>query len=231
MINRLLFLAFLLLSATISPHSAQAIPPTPVRVLILGNSIVSHGPAPEIGWYDDWGMAASAEDKDFVHVLDRMIASKNGWPNELMYVNIAAFEGDFENYDLDKLQLYRDFDADIIVIRLGDNVRTAMGYEKAFQALIDYVRTSGEQTLICSSSWFSKPDVDEIQAHVCQSENGRFADISFLIRDTSNRADSERDFETPAVGAHPGDKGMAEIAHILFDVLYPSRLYLPVIVS
>ena len=38
-------------------------------VLILGNSLVRHAPSPGIGWYGDWGMAASVKDSDLVHLL------------------------------------------------------------------------------------------------------------------------------------------------------------------
>ena len=40
------------------------------RVLFVGNSITLHGPRPQIGWTNNWGMAASARDKDYVHLLD-----------------------------------------------------------------------------------------------------------------------------------------------------------------
>jgi len=44
------------------------------RVLILGNSITIYSPAPQIGWYGDWGMAAGSKDKDFVHILDKSLS-------------------------------------------------------------------------------------------------------------------------------------------------------------
>jgi hypothetical protein len=43
------------------------------RILFLGNSLTLHGPKPEIKWTGNWGMAASAQDKDYVHLLTAAI--------------------------------------------------------------------------------------------------------------------------------------------------------------
>ena len=43
------------------------------KILVVGNSILRHGPCKEIGWERDWGMAASAPEKDFVHLLYAML--------------------------------------------------------------------------------------------------------------------------------------------------------------
>ena len=39
------------------------------KVLIYGNSIALHGPLAKIGWTNNWGMAASAPEKDFAHLV------------------------------------------------------------------------------------------------------------------------------------------------------------------
>ena len=43
------------------------------RVLFVGNSITLHGPRPQIGWTNNWGMAATARDRDYVHLLQKKI--------------------------------------------------------------------------------------------------------------------------------------------------------------
>ena len=47
-----------------------------IRVLFAGNSITRHGPKEEIGWYGDYGMAASCEENDYVHVMMAAIREK-----------------------------------------------------------------------------------------------------------------------------------------------------------
>ena len=43
----------------------------PLKVLYLGHSMTRHGPSQKIGWTNDWGMAASAREKDYAHLVAR----------------------------------------------------------------------------------------------------------------------------------------------------------------
>ena len=47
-----------------------------LRVMFLGNSITNHGIKEEIGWLAHHGMAASAKEKDYVHILMRKTEEK-----------------------------------------------------------------------------------------------------------------------------------------------------------
>ena len=48
------------------------------RVLFVGNSITRHEPNPSLGWYGDWGMAASSKEKDYVHLVVAELDKKYG---------------------------------------------------------------------------------------------------------------------------------------------------------
>lgn len=48
------------------------------KVLFLGNSITVHERAPQIGWDHNWGMAASREANDYVHLVLRGLGERYG---------------------------------------------------------------------------------------------------------------------------------------------------------
>ena len=65
------------------------------RVLVYGNSIALHGPYPEIGWTNDWGMAASARDRDFAHLVVAGLESQLGERADYRIRNLALLERNF----------------------------------------------------------------------------------------------------------------------------------------
>ena len=68
------------------------------KVLFLGNSITLHGPAEQIGWSGNWGMAASEAEKDYVHLLvARLSQAAQGVP-QVMVRNLADFERQYATY-------------------------------------------------------------------------------------------------------------------------------------
>ena len=96
--NLVICVLLAILPATLmADENAQSIGPrigrlAASRVLFLGNSITLHGPAPAIGWTGNWGMAASAEHLDYVHLLTADIAAVSGEQPTVMVKNIADFE-------------------------------------------------------------------------------------------------------------------------------------------
>ena len=101
------------------------------KILFLGNSITKHGPAPAIGWTGNWGMAASAQEKDFVHLVTSSLARTMKAAPEVRIANIATFERQYATYDIDsKLKSSFDFGADLVILaiwreRAGPKVRRA----------------------------------------------------------------------------------------------------------
>lgn len=187
------------------------------KVLILGNSIVSHDPAPEIGWYHNWGMAASSRDSDFVHILSSKIHELDT-SVIILSGNLSVFENNYETYNLEQLADYRNFDADILIIKISENVKYTEGMDQIFidryTKLIDYLAPNTTVKIIVEGFWPSP--VNDMMKRYAESKNLPFVKLADLFEnDKSNAAIGL--FEHEGVANHPSDKGMRNIAERIWD--------------
>lgn len=190
------------------------------KVLILGNSITITRPVPEIGWNAHWGMAASAEENDYVHLLIDKFKKYND-SVEVQYASVSNFERGFWNYDYSQLDAFRAFAPDLIIIRLGDNVDDKEATNRRFDNhLFDFISylKNGKQIAICTTStfWPSKPVNEQIES-LSQRENYIYVPIEDLAKDPTNKAIGK--FSDRDVASHPSDKGMLNIANRISDKL------------
>ena len=196
------------------------------KVLFLGNSITLHGPAPNIGWTGNWGMAASTREKDYVHLLLDRIAKAAGGKPAVMVKNIADFERRQSDFNLsDGLKDELAFEADLIVIAIGENAASPKTddakakYSAAFANLLAELKKRGQPTLFVRSCFWADPAKDQIMKKACEDAGGVFVDNGKLGGDESNYARSERKIEHAGVAGHPGDKGMQAIADTLWSAI------------
>lgn len=233
-LSRRTWLGMGLLLATSPAWAADAEPAKPLRIgklrvgkiLFLGNSITLHAPAPNIGWTGNWGMAASAADKDYVHLLVERIAKQAGGRPEIMVRNIADFERGLGQFKIrETLQRELEFQADLIIVAIGENSAAPAGEEKqrefldAYRGLLTELRHPGQPTILVRSQFWPDETKDRLIRQASEAAGTIFLDIGRLGRDESNFARSERKIEHAGVAGHPGDKGMREIATALWDAL------------
>lgn len=197
----------------------------PIKILFLGNSITVNRPDPEIGWYGDWGMAASADDKDYVHLLIERLKSDSKLIINFKIQNIAYWERKFN--DTSNFKALKDYNADIIIFRLGENVdenyARENNYQLALTSLIDFFETDSTKGIVVTNNFWNNPYKDNVQKVVALTNNYNFVDISSLDREPNNHA--YNDFEHGGVAAHPSDFGMENIAKILFNNISDSEWY------
>jgi TolB protein len=207
------------------------------KVLFLGNSITLHAPAPDIGWAGNWGMAATAAEKDYVHLLTADIAKASGSVPQTMVRNIADFERGHAAYDpAITLKAELEFGADILIVAIGENV-PELGDDKAQAAfaaasarLLNSLKAQGQPALFVRSCFWPHAVKDGILRKACADAGGTFVEIATLGSDASNAARAERQIEHAGVAGHPGDKGMRAIADALFAAIrqraapWPARL-------
>jgi hypothetical protein len=192
------------------------------RVLFLGNSITRHGPAPKIGWTGDWGMAASAADKDYAHLVAAGIAALSGKKPDIKLANIADFERNLATYDLEtNLKAELAFKPTLAIVAIGENVppEAKAQFKAGVGKLLAALKNAGAPSLVVRSCFWADPEKDEILRQACAAAGGTFVDIAALARDESLYARSERTFEHAGVAAHPGDKGMKAIADAILAAL------------
>lgn len=199
------------------------------RILFLGNSITLHSPAPEIGWTGNWGMAASAPENDYVHLIAAGLAHLTGAVPEIRVRNIADFERGFETFDIGAvLKPELEFAADTVVIAIGENVAEPAGaaegakFEAAFTRLLAAVRQHGNPAVFVRSSFWPSAVKDGIMRKASAAAGVTFVDISALGQDATLVARAERKIEHGGVAGHPGDKGMKAIAGALLAAIAPA---------
>lgn len=215
------FLRLLVVSVIAILSSAHA-QPIFKKVLFLGNSITKHGPKADIDWSGKWGMAASAEAKDYVHVMVQALEARTGAKSQVMIKNIADLERAYAGYDIvGKLKEQIDFAADLIVLAIGENVPAPKAADDAtkLQAsvvqLLKAMKGDRKPTILVRSCFWANEAKDAALKKACDEVGGIYVDLSALSQDKSLYGRAEREFKNAGVANHPGDKGMAAIAEAL----------------
>lgn len=186
------------------------------RVLFLGNSITWHLPKPEIGWYRECGMAASGKDSDYLHLTVKALEKKYG-AVQCCVAQLGRWEKRYWQSDLlNSYSQARDFNADLIICRLGENIwgsREMLKTEPlytAFDNMIKFFKTNGDARVIVTNLFWEWQDIDSEILRVAQDNAYVFVDIRDLGRDDNNKALNQ--FEHSGVAIHPSDEGMKQIA-------------------
>ncbi len=189
------------------------------RVLYIGNSITIHGPLAGTDWNNNWGMAATAPDKDYVSLVDKYLYTAN--PNlKSQRFSAVAFERDFVNYNYQNANFPRDYNPDLIIVRIGENVDNISAHNNKFaehiKKLVDYIKDKKTVRVVVTNCFWRKNDLVAFQlGEFVRLANDagleyNFADLSKLELEFANSAGGI--FKDSHVAAHPSDKGMKAIA-------------------
>jgi lysophospholipase L1-like esterase len=196
------------------------------KILFLGNSITLHGPSETIGWSGNWGMAASAEDKDYVHLVLKAFAESQGSAPQSMVENIAVFERQFTKYNVrEELSKALEFKPDLVILAIGENVpalstnEARTDFKNSVTALLKTLKENGNPTIIVRSCFWPDRIKDQILKQAAEEIKTPFVDIGGLAKDEGNFARSEREYKHAGVAGHPGDKGMQAIADALIGAI------------
>ncbi|MBP5284927.1 MAG: SGNH/GDSL hydrolase family protein, partial [Kiritimatiellae bacterium] len=188
------------------------------RMLFLGNSITWHQYYPSIGWEHEWGMAASEESKDWVHLFAGGYGQATDTAPVMRVRNIADFERGWDSFDVENdadLALDVAFAPDIVIVAIGENVPDVSSSQAAFNAKFKAlcekfpsVISSGK--FLIRAPFWNNPTLDAIMLEVAEELGTLYVDSS--VCDTPANRAGEYASVNGGIAAHPGDSGMAAMA-------------------
>lgn len=182
-----------------TPVQAPAeIQPKYSNILALGNSLtIVPYDVDYIPGYRDWGkggygMAASAPEKDYVHLL----AAKFGVP--FIAMNLAANE----RFPEPPLPVFTVGPRTLAIVQLGEN-----GIPARYSELLQRLQAA---KIVCVSNYWNDDYKNSILKPQCLAAGGAWVDISGLQTPLGL-------YDHVGVDNHPGDVQMAEIARRILE--------------
>ena len=193
------------------------------RVLFVGNSITLHDPRPQIGWTNNWGMAATARDRDYVHLLQKKIAAAQPDAQCCLLQVAGTIERSFYNKDWScekNFKWAREFKPDVIVMFFGANVpgtydrgemKPARTFGEAVEAFRTYLDPEGKALVLMSQGFYKRPKLDAEKEAVAK----RHGDVFVRMEDLWDNKEAHGKYN------HPGDYGMELIASRFWEKMAP----------
>lgn len=190
-----------------------------LRIMHVGNSITRHGVNENVGWYGDYGMAASSIENDYVHLVDKMVNEKV--KASLCITQVSSWAQHYTEGDqlLERFKHAREFNADIIIVKFGANAPfktlDPVLFDKQFNALMEYLNPGSAKIILCSD--FYHHPANDVFKKWAEVRSIPYVSLEDLC-DNKTMIAGDR-FEHKGVAGHPGDRGMAAIADRIWAVL------------
>jgi hypothetical protein len=104
-----------------------------------------------------------------------------------MIENIAEFERQYARYDVEKvLQEAFAFDADLVIVAIGENVpnldsdQAKIQFREALRRLLRGLQADNRPAIVVRSCFWPSEAKDQILQQACQEVGGSFVDIGQL---------------------------------------------------
>lgn len=193
-----------------------------IKILFVGNSITLHGIKEDIGWFNEWGMAATAQENDYVHKTVELLSQKVA-PISYCICQAANWELGYKlgSTLLEPYKIARDFEADIIVMRLGENCpkddfdKTVFYSE--YEKLMEFFFSNKKATFVLTTGFWYHP-FDEAVLKLAKDKGLPVVTLGDLGESDEMKATGK--FWHSGVAHHPSDLGMLNIAQRITECIY-----------
>lgn len=190
--------------------------------LAIGNSITRH---PECEyWWNDIGMAASEEGRDYFHIVAAYLQEQHEAVNARA-VNLVEWETAYSKDRSDAYALidpYLTADLDLITLQLSENAFLSRRLGEDYERLIRHIQEKCPQADLILIDDFWSGGKSAVKKRAAERLSLPFADLSGIrgdptyqwkLGDTVYDSDGQPHIiENPDVARHPNDQAMAHIA-------------------
>ncbi len=191
------------------------------KVLVYGNSIALHGPSAAIGWTNNWGMAASARERDFAHLVVAGLEKKLGRKADLRIRNLAALERNFTTNIATVAEIKADaaWSPDYVVIAIGENSPSVnAGNEAAYRKFLadiarPFAALKTKPKVVLRSPFWTNAAKAKCTKEAAEEVGVIYVDAGHLGTKAENKAIGL--FWHTGVANHPGDLGMKRLADLI----------------
>ncbi len=204
----------------------------------VGNSVTCNDPS-EL-WWSNWGMAATTEENDYVHVLSRWLAGQAGKPVTTMVVSIKDWEVAPDRMAaLEQYTEYFNEYTDLVTLQTGENItegKETLGED--YPALVQMIKEKAPNAQILMLGtvlWSPKEEIENPKREACAQNGIPYIDVSDFRAEYDNNTfrsalgtevygsdGSIHAIDNEVVAAHPNDAGMANIAqHFINYITLP----------
>lgn len=198
-----------------------------IKVLCIGNSITIH-PILEDIWWGNWGMAATEQQYDYVHVIEKGLKVKDSTATVTPF-NASVWE---RNMDINLDSLFGDYlqpDLDLIIFRFGENVSDIANLNQKFDDLVQYVVSKCPTAkFVITGVFWQNDEKDMAFNNVAAKYNMTFIRLSDLDNAenkqrignmVSGEDGQQHEITNLGVANHPNNAGMNKIANRILTPL------------
>lgn len=197
----------------------------------MGNSVTCN----EISdlWPGNWGMAASSEDKDYVHIVSAWLGGQSAKPVTTTVLDLKKWEVAQDRGSLlEDYEKYLNEYTDLITIQTGENITEYKEtLESDYSDLLSSIRQKAPnaQILMLGEVLWPSEDIEDAKRLACSVEGVTFIEMTDflngyegLYKSAMGASVATPDGGSFAIGnevvaAHPNDDGMACIAQQVID--------------
>lgn len=217
----------------------STIPKNAYRILFVGNSITQHGfnagSIQTMGWDHVSGMAASAQSKDYVHLLAAKIQAL--MPRRPVAVRITSLiAGGMGSPDYRISTVVADsegYNPNLVIVQHGEHEQEPLGADaltQTYNKLLDLFTTApSHPQIVCVGVWSSELNpagtvytgwsatVETAMHALCDKRGIPYVSVTGIAGDPADHGFGK----DPGVQWHPNDLGHAKYADAIFTVVRP----------